>query len=647
MELASARHPRLAAAAAAAALLGAAGIARADGSAAPAKGPVMREPPPGAPGQRGAPSGGGPLPPEEGVDAASAGAMTGAPLAAREEAPRGKYSPYERATIRHALGKLGAIIDTEPEGKIVEGVDVVPLDVIEERDPAPELLNHLHVTSWPYVIRREVLLSIGRPYTQDLADETARNLRGLSQLSLVLVFAVRGSRADRVRVVVVTKDVWSLRLNTNYRFAGGQLEYLFLQPTETNLFGTHHTVAAQLGLDPGSISLGAGYQMPRVGGSRILFRSDINVILGRESGDPEGSFGSFAYGQPLYATEAEWSWATVIAWRREITRSFIGSALRLYDAEATEEEDGIPFIYDSDLLVGSYTLTRSFGRSIKHDFSLGAEASRKAYRAPGLGGFDPAAAAEFTREAVPVSDTRVNPTLEYHTYSTRFMSVLDFNTLALQEDYRVGHEASIKLYPVTQALGSSRDLLGVSATASYTVPLGDGLARAVVESVVEAEEDRLADASIDVSARIHTPSFGFGRLVFDARLLDRYRNYLNRRSELGGDTRLRGYPTAAFIGEDVISANLELRTRPLELWSVQLAGAAFFDAGDAFDGFDDLRVKQSAGLGLRLLFPQLARLVMRADWGFPLTRGYQEPDSLPGDIIVTVRQAFPMPSELQ
>jgi hypothetical protein len=55
-------------------------------------------------------------------------------------------------------------------------------------------------------------------------------------------------------------------------------------------------------------------------------------------------------------------------------------------------------------------------------------------------------------------------------------------------------------------------------------------------------------------------------------------------------------------------------------------------------------VKQSAGFGIRLLFPQLDRVVMRADWGFPLTRGYQEPDSFPGDIVVTFRQAFPMPS---
>lgn len=570
------------------------------------------------------------------------------------------YSRYESAAIERALSLLDASLDPAPEGKIVEAVDVVPFEVIEDRDPAPGFLNWFHATSRPEVIRREVLLALRQPYAQALADETARNLRALNQLSLVLVLAVRGSSPDRVRVAVVTKDVWSLRLNSNYRIAGGQIEHLFLQPSEENLFGTHHAIAAQLSLDPGSLSLGAGYSMPRVGNSHVLMSTELNAILGRKTGDLEGSFGSFAYGQPLYATEAEWAWVAKIGWRNEVTRRFIGLSPVLFDAAATPDvDDQIPFQYRSDLLVGSYIVTRSFGgpgarrgaepsgwRGTKHDISIGIEASRKVYRVGDLSAFAPTAVAEFQRTQLPVSDTRIGPTFKYHTYSTRFSRVLDVNTLALQEDYRSGHDLAIKLYPVTTALGSSRDFLGVSVAAAYTVPLGDGLARAVVESVTEIERSRLPDASIDISARVHTPSFGVGRLVFDVEVLDRYRNYLNRRTRIGGETRLRGYPTEAFIGEDVLVANLEFRSRPAEIWSCQLAGAAFFDTGDAFDRFDEMRLKQSAGFGLRLLFPQLERVVMRADWGFPLTRGYKEPDSFPGDIIVTFEQAFPMPSPL-
>ena len=82
----------------------------------------------------------------------------------------------------------------------------------------------------------------------------------------------------------------------------------------------------------------------------------------------------------------------------------------------------------SDLLTGNYTVTRSFGRRVKHDFTLGVEASRKVFRPDDLAAFDPAAASEFVAEAMPVSDTRIGPSLEYRTYSTRFMTVLDFKS---------------------------------------------------------------------------------------------------------------------------------------------------------------------------------------------------------------------------
>jgi hypothetical protein len=39
-------------------------------------------------------------------------------------------SPYERESIDDALALVGGAIDPAPEGKILEDVDVVPLDVI-------------------------------------------------------------------------------------------------------------------------------------------------------------------------------------------------------------------------------------------------------------------------------------------------------------------------------------------------------------------------------------------------------------------------------------------------------------------------------------------------------------------------------------
>ena len=60
--------------------------------------------------------------------------------------------------------------------------------------------------------------------------------------------------------------------------------------------------------------------------------------------------------------------------------------------------------------------------------------------------------------------------------------------------------------------------------------------------------------------------------------------------------------------------------RSVEILSCQVAGALFYDLGDAFNGYDHLHPYDAVGVGLRALFPQLDRTVFRVDVGFPLAR---------------------------
>ena len=76
-----------------------------------------------------------------------------------------------------------------------------------------------------------------------------------------------------------------------------------------------------------------------------------------------------------------------------------------------------------------------------------------------------------------------------------------------------------------------------------------------------------------------------------------------------------------FVGESVAASNLEYRSRPVEILTLQLGGAAFYDAGVVRDGVKTFDVHQSAGFGMRALFPQLDRVVFRVDEGFPLAEG--------------------------
>jgi hypothetical protein len=266
-------------------------------------------------------------------------------------------------------------------------------------------------------------------------------------------------------------------------------------------------------------------------------------------------------------------------------------------------------------------VTRSFGWGFKNNFSLTMNASKAEYRSFNTAAFDPRAVADYEQRFVPLGEDRVYPALSWATFSNDYLRTLDINTLALQEDYRVGHDFSASVYPVSKALGSSRDLIGVSAKAGYSIPIADGLAGASVAAFAENNDGTITDGSVSGSFGAVTPRIGIGRIVMNTSFVNRYKNYLRARTITGGDDRLRGYPSNFFFGKDSVFYNIEFRSTSVQILKAALGGVAFFDAGDAAQGFDMLHAKQSVGVGARILFPQLNRLVARIDLAFPLKRG--------------------------
>ena len=583
------------------------------------------------------------------------------------------YSVYERETIDEVLASLHAKADPEPEGKTIERIDVVPLDVFEKRDVLPAWLNVFHATTRPSVVRREMLLREGDRYRQVLSDDTIRNLLSLPQLSVILVITPARTSPDRVQVVIITKDVWSLRLNWDVELTpsiqrsakGGStlqgLELLELQPAEWNVAGVHQTASGLFLLEPSAYTVGVGYQIPRVEGSRVALVTDADLVFNRATNSPEGSAGELVAGQPIYSGLTKWAWDAAAAWQDVVDRRYQNGALAPYVDPATGQS--VPFQYRDREYAASYHLTRSFGWGVKHELTFGAGLSTAVFRTD-FPGADPRTVADFIATSVPVNNTRVGPSIEYHTYTKRYVRLIDFESLALQEDVGLGHDVVVRFYPSFRALGSTRDLFGTYAAAQYTFALGDGIFRVVFASTTEPDPDRIFDASISPAAYLVTPTLaGLGRLVLDATMLYRWRDGLNitgacpgqSTSEsfvpcatfLGGNNRLRGFPTNFFLGEDFVSYNVEFRSRPVEVLTCQVAGVAFYDVGDGFTGLAMLRPFQSVGVGLRALFPWLDREVFSADVGFPIKRPIDSTTGAPiagYGFVISFGQAFGPPS---
>jgi hypothetical protein len=363
------------------------------------------------------------------------------------------------------------------------------------------------------------------------------------------------------------------------------------------------------------------------------------LVFNRETGQSEGSFGSFYYGLPRYSEQQEWLYGATLSWDDGLTR------VRVRPSAGAPE---LLLPYHRERYRDVTSVTRSFGVREKVELTFGAEADRAVYRSRVSEDVDPLLRAAFERKEVPLSDTRISPFFQLTRFDNRFLKTIELETLGLQEDFRLGPEVLLKVYPASTHVGSSRDLIGVVSGVGYTQRLQDGLVRLNLTSFVEYAKHQRHQAKATVALRVASPRLGFGRLIFDGLLENRYQNYLRLKSALGGDGRLRGYAAAdteasgsgSLRGEDVLALNAELRTRAVDILSAQCGLAAFYDAGGAADRLRDLTLKESTGLGLRVLFPQFDRLVFRADWAFPLSTGSQ---ALPGNLFVSFGQAFVMP----
>jgi hypothetical protein len=562
-----------------------------------------------------------------------------------------KLSELEATTFEDAAARLGiaAAAVEAPEGMLIERVDIVPLDVFDEHDPVPDGANVVHATTRRWVIRQELLFQTGERFSAHRAEESARNLRKLRQLSVVLVVPVAGSAPDRVRVLVITRDVWSLKLNWDLSASAGSngttINRLVINPTEENFLGTHTIVGGIFTLDAGSYSFGMNAANRRLFGTDIQLNAVAGVVYGRVSGRAEGSYGTFTYGSPLRSTDDHWGWGTGITFRDDIARRFdVDGRVQRYDADVTPEDDRLPIEYERERFVGGVEVVRSFGRTDKYDLAFGAEADRTLarYLHPSAG--DPAAVDALVDEWLPVNDTRLSPFVQLRTHREHYFHTHDLETLALGEDYRLGPEILLRAYPASTRAGSTRDMIGLKSGLSYTLSFGDGMARLVALNSVEYELHGDHQASIEAQAHAATPRLDFGRFVFDGVVADAYENYLNRNYSIGGSGRLRGYPLTGFEGSPrgttVVAGNAEFRTTSRDIWSMRVGLAAFYDVGAAADGFEGLAFLQSVGAGLRILFPQLDRTVFRLDYGFPLSPGYA---TLPGALFVSFGQAFSMP----
>jgi hypothetical protein len=578
-------------------------------------------------------------------------------------------TPYEDALLARALASTGLTPDPAPEGKVIDRVEVFREDVIAEADPYPQWLAAVHAKSTDTLVRQELLIGPGEVWDQARVEETARNLRGLFVLGVVRAQACAAAEGHVV-LLVATKDLWSLRLNSFLTVVGSVVQTLDLQPTEQNLFGAGKAASLHFRLQQLDLSdftlrdkaaVGVAFTDPRLFGTRWSFSQAVDLLVagavpcgGRTAaggqwcpnakpGSADGLAGSLDLQRPLFSLSTEWAFDVNVSLNRRQVRRFLSGAGVTLDAVSFDpatvpaaERVALPVVYNVAEYSGQAQVIRSHSMAdgFKLDLSAGVGAFRHLYTPPGNFDYDPALVQQFVNNVLPRSEDDAYVFGSIRSRDTRYVGLRNLQAFALTEDYLLGHDVSLTLQAAANLQATRQAYASVVLRGQYRWYGNDDLltAAATVQTRVQpnlAETGRdgpFANTSVDLSLRNASPRFLGGRLFSQARLLLRWNDLNQSVSALGGDAGLRGYVTNAFLGSDVALTNLEYRSEPWDFWSMHAGFVVFYDGGAVFSGNDPRRPTQplafawrsSLGAGLRVLFPQFDKAPIRVDFGVPL-----------------------------
>jgi hypothetical protein len=515
--------------------------------------------------------------------------------------------------VTWALERSGRTLESAPEGKAVEGVEVVAEEVFAPSDPYPLLLNLLHVRTREAVIRREVLLQPGEAWDAARAAETERNLRRLFYLAVAKVVPARGERGGVV-LVVATKDKWSLRLNNTFTLVGSLLQTLSLQLVEVdfNGWGQSLVLATTLTLDQVSATL--GFQERRLFGSRWGLTATGGLVFNRATGFPEGTQGEVALGQPLLSLDQSWAAVLDVTWNLRPRRVYRGAEVWQLPYPDDTGSATVPLVYGVRELQADLAGTRSFGTAFKVDVTLALDALQRQYTPPTDSGLDDARRTWLIDRWLPRSETATSVVASVRAYQADYRVLTELETFQLSEDVQLGLDALARVrwaFPLPFAPASFVELSGA---AHHRWLWADDLL-----AVSAAGTVRLRPGEAPVNQRLaaevvnYSPHLFGGRLVTRVLLDLRWNDLDHRQVLLGGATGLRGAPPESQAGANLLLVNVEYRTRPFEAWASWLGLVFFYDLGSAYDRTPALT--HTCGVGLRLLLPQLNREVIRLDLG--------------------------------
>lgn len=566
------------------------------------------------------------------------------------------FSSLERNSIRRTLVELKLEPEPEPWGKVIGRVHVRNEDVFAEKNWL-RFFNIFHVTTRAQAVHRELTLEEGEIWDEERIIESARRIRDPLYTSVVALLPVKSADPSKVDLLVVTRDIWSLRLNTKWDVQGDRLVGFTMSISENNFLGRRKTVALGFIMDQGAIATGPLYIDKNFLGlehhfdlrariDRIFTRRslDVNTIVGEgddaqiismPSRDPggiqddgklraEGTAATISLTKPLWSLASKWGAGGSVSYRNAISRSYRLNGLRGYDDPETPDPDFLPREYRMRTWSVRAAATRQWGDEFKQAVEVGYTVASQRPTLLDYPAFqvDELLLEHFQRDVFPRDEVVSAPFIEYAVFQKRFATTRNVDTYELAEDVRFGPNLSVSLSQTFKTLGSTHRFTRPALSMGWTFRWGrDGFARVSAGGQLRIQDGETIDNTATAQIRAATPTLSFFRLIAQVHTETRWNDQSNSDYTLGSESGLRAYAISEFFGDRRIVGQLEARSVPFPVWVVRLGGVLFYDGGGAADTFKRMEYFHDVGFGARMLIPQSSGQLFRFDLSFPLVDG--------------------------
>jgi len=523
--------------------------------------------------------------------------------------PAGAAAACPEGTIDEIVVRAGSVFDVETATRNGDSFAW-----------AYRLANQLHVSTRPSVIRRELLFREGDCLDRELLAETERVLRFATFIADAEISVHPAAAPGTHRVVVTTRDEWSLRVEPRIE-SGGGTRVTALTVQEENLFGTGRQISAFYRESFGDEQYGAAFSSPQLLRTRLRFAAEgARTQL--------GYLASTDVAYPFTGAEGRWAY-----------RVRGSHHDRVFEFIAGEPGELVSVLFPERRRYVDAGVVRRFGTMTRQIF-LGFGASGEWIAYPGDPWFGPRTPAELESPGIfePLrarmdSVASVRATFLAGQRSVRYVQRRGVRAVNAADDLRLGVEFEFGIGQGIRALSTGEDLsveIGVFAAEEvlgrrWTTGM-DAFVEGKRDYAASSDETEWKDVLGEMNLwalwnpRLDGPTtFAFSLVGAGA-----LHTAVPFQLTTGGGAGLRGYPRHVSPAGHRLVGSAEYR-RYLG-WPFpdlfDLGTVLFVDAGRAWSGDVPYGVDSpgliAIGGGLRAAFPPGSRQTFRLDVGFPV-----------------------------